>query len=101
MGSINFLTDDQLKAMFTATDEEMWQIEESMECFIKRTKQNGKRCTRFFSNEAAQKQHHSKPFIKNGKCLHCHKTVNHASNLEKHLRSCEKAPAHPAKQQLH
>ena len=32
---------------------------------------------------------------------HCRKTINHANNLEKHLRSCEKAPTHPAKQQLH
>ena len=26
--------------------------------------------------------------------------MNRANNLEKHLRSCEKAPTHPSKQQL-
>ena len=32
---------------------------------------------------------------------HCRKTISHANNLEKHLRSCEKATTHSAKQQLH
>ena len=31
---------------------------------------------------------------------HCAKVINCANNLEKHLRSCEKAPTHPPKQQL-
>ena len=51
------LNDDQLEAMFTATDEEMWQIEQPLECFIERTKHKCKRCTRFFWNEATLKQH--------------------------------------------
>ena len=34
------------------------------------------------------------------KCLHCNKTMNHANNLEKHLRRCEKASTHPAKPEL-
>ena len=55
-----------------------------MECLIERTKRKCKRFTRFFSNEAAFKQHYSEPLIKN----------------ERHLRSCEKAPTHPAKRQL-
>ena len=39
MGCNNSLTDDQLEAMFTATDEQMQQIEQPMECLIERTKQ--------------------------------------------------------------
>ena len=31
------LTSDQLEAMFTATDEEMQQIEQPVECLIERT----------------------------------------------------------------
>ena len=38
MGCNSTLTDDQLKAMFTATDEDMRQIEQPMECLIERTK---------------------------------------------------------------
>ena len=34
------------------------------------------------------------------KCPHCSKTISHANNLEKDLRSCEKAPTHLPKQQL-
>ena len=102
MGCNNTLTDDQLEVLFTTTDEEMLQIEQSMECLIERTKYKCKRCTSlFFSNEAALKQHHCKPPIKKEKHPHCGKTINRANNLEKHLRSCEKAPTHPAKQQLH
>ena len=48
MGCNKHLTDDQLEAMFTATDEEMWQIEQSMECLIERIKHKCKRCTRIF-----------------------------------------------------
>ena len=33
MGCNKNLTDDQLEVMFTATDEEMLQIEQPMECF--------------------------------------------------------------------
>ena len=36
----------------------------------------------------------------NSKCSLCGKTINRANNLEKHLRSCEKAPTYLAKQQL-
>ena len=35
----NNLTDDQLEVMFTASDVEMQQIEQPMECLIERTKQ--------------------------------------------------------------
>ena len=48
MGCNRNLTDDQLKAMFTATDEEMWQIEQPMQCLIERTKHKCRRCPRFF-----------------------------------------------------
>ena len=34
------------------------------------------------------------------KCFHCGKTTNQGNSLEKHLRSCEKAPIRPVKQQL-
>ena len=94
------LTDDQLEAMFTAADEEMWQIQQPVECLIERTKHKCRRCTRFFSNEAVLKQHHCEPQIKQEKCPHSSKTINRANNLEKHLRSCEKAPTHPSKRQL-
>ena len=40
------------------------------------------------------------PPIKKEKCPHCSKTINHANDLEKHLRSCEKASTHPSTQQL-
>ena len=94
------LTDDQLEAMFTATDEEMRQIEQPMECLIERTKHKSRRCTRFFSNEAALKQHNCEPQIKTEKSPHCSKTISRTNNLEKHLRSCEKTPTHPSKKQL-
>ena len=100
MSCNNTSTNDQLEAMFTATDEEMQQIEQPMEYLIERTKHKCKSCTRFFSNEAALKQHHCEPPIKKEKCPHCGKTINHANNLEKHLRSFGKAPAHPVKRQL-
>ena len=100
MGCNNSLTDNQLEAMFTATDEEMRKIEQPMECLIERTNHKCKRCTRFFSNEAALKQHHYEPPTKKVKCPHCSKTINRANNMEKHLRSYEKAPTHPSKQQL-
>ena len=94
------LTDNQLEATFTATDEEMRQIEQPIECLIKRTNHKRKSCTRFFSNESALKQHHCEPRIKPKKYLLCGKTINPANSLEKHLRSCEKVPTHPAKWQL-
>ena len=100
MGCNNTFTDDQLEAMFTATDDEMQQIEQPMECLIERTSHKCKRCTRFFSNEAALKQNHCEPPIRKEKCPHCGKTIDLANNLEKHLRSCEKAPTHPTKQKL-
>ena len=100
MGCNNTLTDDKLEAMFTATDEEMRQIEQSIECLIEGTKCKCKRCTRFFSKEAALKQHHCEPAVKKEKCPHCGKTINGVSNLEKHLKSCEKAPTYPVKRQL-
>ena len=99
MGINNTLTDDQLEAIFLATDEEMRQIEQPMKCLIERTKHKRKRCTRFFSNEAVLKQHHCKPPIKKEKCPQCSKTIK-CDNLEKHLKCCEKAPIHPAKWQL-
>ena len=67
---------------------------------IERTKHKYRRYTRFFSNEAVLKQQNCKPQIKKEKCPHCSKTINRANNLKKHLRSSEKAPAHPSKQQL-
>ena len=51
MGCNKNLTDDQLEAMFIATDEEMQQTEQPMECLIERTKHKCKICTRFFSNK--------------------------------------------------
>ena len=78
----------------------MRQIEQPMEYLIERTKHKCKRCTGFFSNEAALKQYHCEPQIKKEKWPHSSKTINHANNLEKPLRSCEKAPTHPSKQQI-
>ena len=37
---------------------------------------------------------------KKDKCTHCGKAINWDKNLEKYLRSCEKAPKHSAKQQF-
>ena len=91
------LTDDQLEAMFKATDQEMQQVEQPMEHLIEKIKQKFKRCTRFFLNKTVLKQHHCETQIRNKKCPHCSKTINRANNLEKHLRSCEKAPTHPSK----
>ena len=86
--------------MLTATDEEMWQIAQPLEYFIARTKHKCQRCTRFFANEAALKEYQCQLQIKKEKCPHCSKTINCTNNLEKHLRSCEKAPTYPSKQQL-
>ena len=80
MGCNNSLTDYQLEAMSTATDEEMQQIEQPMECLIERTKHKCRRCTIFFSNETVLKQHHCEPPIKKEKCPHYCKTINHANN---------------------
>ena len=96
----NTLTDAQLEAMFVTTDKEMRHIKQRMECLIERTRHKCKRCTKFFSNEAGLRQHHCEPPIKKGKCPHCGKAINRVNNLEKHLRSCEKAPTYPTKQQL-
>ena len=93
MGCNNALIDAQLEAMFARTDEEMRQTEQPMECLTERTQHKRKRRTRFFSNEAALKQHHCKP-------PHCCKAINRVNNLEKDLRSSEKAPTNPTKQQL-
>ena len=67
------LTDDQLEAMLTATDEEMQQIEQPVECLIERTKRKCRRCTRFFSNEAASMRHHCQ--IKNLKSKRRHASL--------------------------
>ena len=53
-----------------------------------------------WKNPAPLKQHNWEPQIKKGKCTHCSKTINRANNLEKHLKSCKKAPTSPAKRQL-
>ena len=84
MGSNNALTDAQLEAIFATTDKEMRHIEQPMECLMERTQHKCRRCTRFFSNEAALKQHHCKPPIKEEKYPHCDKAINLANNLEKH-----------------
>ena len=81
MGCNKNLTNDQLEAMFTGTDEEMRQIEQLMECLIERTKHKCKRCTRFSSNEAALKQHQCELQIRKEKFPHCSKTINRANNL--------------------
>ena len=86
--------------MFTTTDEEMQQIKQPMEFLIKRTNQQCKRCTSFSSNKAALNQRLREPPVKKEKCIHCGETINRANNLEKHLRSYEKTPTHPAKHQL-
>ena len=91
------LTNDQLEAMFTATDEEIQQIEQLMKCLIKRTNHKWKRYTRSFSNKLVLKQHYCEPCINQEKCPHCGKTINHTNGLEEYLRSCEKAPTHSAK----
>ena len=80
--------------MFTVTDE-VRQIEQPMERLIEKTNHKCKKCTRY-----NKKQHHCEPPIKNKKYPYISKTINRTNNLEKHLRSCEKAPTHPAKQQL-
>ena len=92
----NKLTDAQLEAMFVTTDEEMRQIEKPMDCPIERTQHKCKKRARFFFNEALLKQHHCESPIKKEKCPHCGKAISHANNLEKHLRSSEKVPTHPA-----
>ena len=95
MGCNKNLTDNQLQAMFTATNEEMWELEQPIKCLTERTK-----CTRIFSNKAALNQHHCELQMKNEKCPHCSKTINRVYNLEKHLRSYEKDPTYPSKQEL-
>ena len=100
MGCNKNLTDHQLEVMFTATHKEMQQIEQPVECLTEKTKHKCKMCTRFFSNEAALRQHQCEPQIKKERCLHCIKTINCANNLEKHFKSCEKAPTHPNKRPL-
>ena len=92
------LTDDQLEAMFTATDKKMQQIDKPMQCFIERT--NGK-VYQIFLQTNMLTQHYCEPPIKKEKFCHCDKTINCANNLKKHLKSCEKAAKHPAKQQIH
>ena len=44
----NNLIDDQLEAMFTATDKVMRHIEQQMERLIERTKDKYKRCNQIF-----------------------------------------------------
>ena len=100
MACHNTLTDDQLEAMFTGTDEEIRQTEQTTKCLIERTKHKCKRCTKIFSNKAALKQHHSEPPIKKEKCPYCSKAINRSNNLGKHLKCFEKAPTHPAKRQF-
>ena len=100
MGCKKHLTNDQLEAIFTATHKEMRQIEQPMQCLIERAKNKWKSCAKCFSNKAALKQHQCELQIKKEKYPHCSKTISRANNLEKHLRSCEKATIHPSKQQL-
>ena len=104
MGCSNTLTDAQLQVMFSTTDEEMQRIKQPMDWPIERTKHKCKKCVRFFSNETALKQHHFELPFKKKKFPpppppppHWAKAINHANNLEKHLRSCEKAPTNPAR----
>ena len=94
------LNESQLEAMFATTDEEMRQIEQPMDCRIERTQRKYKKCARFFSKEAALKEHQCEPPIKTEKSPHYGKAINCTNNLEKHLRSCKKAPTHPAKGRL-
>ena len=54
----NILTDAQLEVIFAATDEDMQQIKQPMECTVERTQRKCKKCVRFYSNKAALKQHH-------------------------------------------
>ena len=96
----NILTDAQLEVIFAATDEDMQQIKQPMECTVERTQRKCKKCVRFYSKKAALKQHHREPTIKKEKCPHSGKAINRANNLEKHFRSCEKAPTQPVKRQL-
>ena len=51
----NTLTDAQLKALFVTTDKERRQIEQPMDCPIRRSQHEWNKCARFFSNEAALK----------------------------------------------
>ena len=69
---------------FMVIGKEIRQIVQPMECLIEKTKHKGKRCTKFFSNEAGLKQHHCEPPIKKEKCSHYGKTINRTNNLEKH-----------------
>ena len=96
MGCNNTLTNNQLEAMFTATDKEMRKIEQSIEYLTERIKQiqevyqvllqwNCTQATPLWTSHQKEK------------CPHCGNTINCANNLEKLLRSCEKAPKHPAK----
>ena len=58
MGWNNTLTNAQLEAMFSTTDEEMWYIEKTLGGlieYLKNPTQMWKRCTRLFSNEAVLK----------------------------------------------
>ena len=57
MNCNNTLTDDELEDMFPPTDKEMQKIEQPMECPIERTQHKRRKCSRFFSNQAALKQH--------------------------------------------
>ena len=69
--------------------------------WLKESNTNAKGVPEFFSNKDVLKQHQCEPQIKKEKCPYCSKTINRANNLEKHLRSCEKAPTYPSKQPLH
>ena len=72
------LTDDQLEAMFTATDEEMRKIEQPMKCLKElNTKAEG-------VPDFPQMKLRSSSTTVNP---HCSKTINRANNLVKHLRS--------------
>ena len=100
MGCNNTFTDGQRQAMFATTDEEMQYIEQRIDWPIERTQQKSKKYVRFFFNETAFKQHHFELPFKKKKSPHCAKAINHTNNLEKHLRSCERAPTNPARRQL-
>ena len=54
----NTLVDTELGAIFPATNKEMRQIEQPMECPVERTQHKCKKCARFFSDEGALKQYH-------------------------------------------
>ena len=96
----NTLTDAELEAMFSKTYEEMRQIEQPMECPIEISQHKCKKWQILLQRICAQAAPLWPP-IKKYKCPHCSKVINCAKNLEKHLRNCEEAPTHPAKQQLH